>query len=463
MVENPSSLNISNPTNYAAKVLIDTNVILEGKDLKDLPWSEIDPLGPILVLLLPTLLHEVDSKKRDGRLGLRAREFNRLVSPLASKLDVITIRDTNPRVDIALAICRKIQWAEYDELDPNEGDSRLVAEALHVKNHAKEELVLLSQDINPLILSRRQGLATLHLSESWLAKMEQSPQEKELSKLKRQVADYAKTEPEFEVKASLPHNPPVIYTVEHLEKSEADALQEKILQDNPRPTQVLDQFNHVGLGRNYDYSLNERYDKYREKTVPAFINQLPRQLELVYGQVPFRFSLINVGKVRAENLHVEVRCTNGWLNEKVIMSAVYPKAPKAKNPLVAPVFANHFHQNPPVGRHEVEVDEVKRTHLFEAQCAEFRQGQIWDFEGVLWLDPNLDQGCTVVLTVTAGNFHGAFQHVLKVPKVVHKVKVFDLIEFTGKAKIQPKTSELVKKAIDEKKYDLIEWEKTQVK
>lgn len=461
---NPSS---SSTIKYVAKLLIDTNVILEGKDLKDLPWSEIDPTGPILILLLPTLLQEVDSKKRDGRLGLRAREFNRLVSPLASNLDVITIRDASPRVDVALAICRKIQWDEYDELDPNEGDARLVAEALHVKNHTKEELVLLSQDINPLILSRRQGIATLHLAESWLAKMEPSPHEKELAKLKRQVADYARTEPQFEVKASLPNTPPVIYIIASLDKSEADALQEKILKNNPRPIQALDQINRLGLGNRYDHTLDDRYDKYRDKIVPAFINQLPRQLELTYGQIPFSFSLRNVGKVRAENMHVEIRCTNGWINSKIIAIPFYPKAPKGKDPYSVPNLHRYPHQYPhqypPIDRHEVEVGEVIKSHLFEAQCVEFRQGQSWDFKGVLWLDPNLDQDFTSVFTVTASNFHGAFHHVLKIPKIVKKIKVFDLIDFNGKTKIQPQTSDLINDAIDKEDYHLIEWQETQVK
>ena len=58
---------------------LDTNVILEGKPLAELPWSDIDPRGPILVLLTTTVLSEVDSKKRDGRLGVHARKFNRLL------------------------------------------------------------------------------------------------------------------------------------------------------------------------------------------------------------------------------------------------------------------------------------------------------------------------------------------------------------------------------------------------
>lgn len=458
MIKNSSCSSSSNDTKYLTKVLIDTNVILEGKDLRDLPWDEIDPTGPILVLLLPTLLQEVDSKKRDGRLGVRARDFNRLVAPLASKVDFITIRGANPQVDIAFALCGKIQWDMYDELDPNEGDSRLVAEALHVKSHAKKELILISQDINPLILSRRQGLATFHLSESWLAKMEQSPHEKELAKLRRQVADYAKTEPEFQIIASLPSEPPIIYSIEPLDEGEAVSVQKKILAENPRPTQELDQLNRIGLREGYDYSLNDRYDKYKNKTVPEFVKHLHEKLEVLHGQIPFRFTLENIGKVRAENIHIEVRCAHGWLNQRVIVSGSYPKAPRAKNSLWRPDLPRIYRPDPPVGRHEVEVEEIIKSHVFTAQCAEFRQGQSWAFDGVLWLDPNVGQSTNLILTVTASNYHGAFQEVLKVPKVVKKASVFDLIELDGKAKIHPHTFRMVKEAIDKQKYGLIEWD-----
>jgi hypothetical protein len=450
----PASHNVK----YNTKVLIDTNVVLECKNIKDLPWEEIDSSGPILILLLPTLLREVDSKKRDGRLGIRARDFNRLIAPLASKLDLITIREESPRVDIALANCSKIKWENYDDLDPNEGDARLVAEALHLKNHAKEELTLLSQDINPLILFRRQGLSTFHLPNSWLAKMEQSPQEKEFAKLKRQISDYAKTEPEFEVIASLPSEPSSIYIVERLDENEALAIKTKILEINPRPSQVKGQFHQVGLGLDFDHSLNSRYDTYKSKTVPDFVNDLHKKMELRHGQIPFKFVLKNIGKVRSENLHVEVRCVHGWLNGRVIMSGVYPRAPVAKSSLKIPDYSTFFRPSALAGRHDVEVDKISKSHFFTAQCAEFRQGQSWEFEGVLWLDPSVEQMTTVVWTVTASNFHGAFEHIVKVPKVVVKKKVLDLIEIDGKSKVHPHTFGLFKDAIDNEKYDSIEWD-----
>jgi hypothetical protein len=74
------------------------------------------------------------------------------------------------------------------------------------------------------------------------------------------------------------------------------------------------------------------------------------------------------------------------------------------------------------------------------------------------LDPSVEQMTTVVWTVTASNFHGAFEHIVKVPKVVVKKKVLDLIEIDGKSKVHPHTFGLFKDAIDNEKYDSIEWD-----
>ena len=96
---------------YPVKVFPDSNIILEGKPIADLPWSEIDSTGPILVLLSPTILDEVDSKKRDGRLAKHARAFNRLIGPIAQSGKPLTIRESGPRVDIALASCDRLPWS----------------------------------------------------------------------------------------------------------------------------------------------------------------------------------------------------------------------------------------------------------------------------------------------------------------------------------------------------------------
>jgi len=80
------------------QVFLDTNIVLEGRPLADLPWGQLGASGPLLVYFVPKFLSEIDGKKRDGRLGEKARAFNRWISPLATSDAELLICDT-PRVD----------------------------------------------------------------------------------------------------------------------------------------------------------------------------------------------------------------------------------------------------------------------------------------------------------------------------------------------------------------------------
>ena len=70
---------------FSVVVFIDSNVALECLALEQLPWREVHNTGPILVLVTPTVLQEVDSKKNHSRLGDHARRFNRRMCPLLGK------------------------------------------------------------------------------------------------------------------------------------------------------------------------------------------------------------------------------------------------------------------------------------------------------------------------------------------------------------------------------------------
>jgi hypothetical protein len=59
---------------YSTILFMDSMVALQGKPLSALPWQEIDAAGPILVLVVPQVMSEIDKRKRDGRLAKRARD-----------------------------------------------------------------------------------------------------------------------------------------------------------------------------------------------------------------------------------------------------------------------------------------------------------------------------------------------------------------------------------------------------
>lgn len=117
---------------YDGVLFIDSMIPLEGRPLPELPWVELG-LGPkLLLLVVPQVLQEVDKRKRDGRLGKRAREFRRLVEPAALTGGPIRLVDGPPiAVDLALAPSSRIDWNQMDDLDPEEGDAKVVAQILH--------------------------------------------------------------------------------------------------------------------------------------------------------------------------------------------------------------------------------------------------------------------------------------------------------------------------------------------
>jgi hypothetical protein len=58
----PASLDLSS---YSTILFMDSMVALEGKPLPNQPWGEIDQAGPILVLVVPQVLAEIDKRKLD--------------------------------------------------------------------------------------------------------------------------------------------------------------------------------------------------------------------------------------------------------------------------------------------------------------------------------------------------------------------------------------------------------------
>lgn len=388
---------------YKTKIFVDSNVILEAKGLKDLPWSDVDQTGPILVLLVPTVLREVDSKKRDGRLGVRAREFNRQLAPLVDGASILNVTSTPVRVDLALASCGRVDWEKLGDLDPTQGDDRLVAECLHAIGDF-DERVLASQDMNPLVVAKRHGIKPVRLPDGWLPKPDASPQEKKVMQLQNRIRELEKTEPEFKVSFTVRPDPVNPVQIAPLTEADEESFIRKIVEWNPEPVQ------ETGFMRvDYDSSLSRRYEKYKEITVPAYVRTYARSMEILLGQARFKLLIRSSGSVPAQSVKIDLTIVGGWFNEKpIIVPYRGPSAPTKQSSLL---LGHH----PPyqveglsirVGKHEFDVDEPARDDAFSASCEDFRHGDTWEYEGALWIDPRFTGEPLVVVKVTAANLHG---------------------------------------------------------
>jgi hypothetical protein len=440
---------------FPVKVFIDSNVVLECLPLAQLPWCEIDAAGPILLLVSHSTLREIDSKKQAGRLSQYARAFNQLIAPIAQHGGPVVVTEGPPRVCVMAAQSERIDWDQYDDLNREDVDTRIIAEILHARGVPAASRLYLSQDTNALIVAGRHGLRTKRVPDHWLRAPESPEKDKEIRRLKARIEVLEKAEPSFAIEMEAPAPPVTVYAVEPLSEAEANDLVTRILQAHPKATQATGLFDQM----NYDSTLDRRYAEYETKRVPAFARRLHQVLETCFGQVPFSLTVTNAGEVRADNLVVEIAVAGGWINAKPIMPLTGgPRVPRLQpfDPMrhirdlgSLPLYGVATDQT----RHEVHLDPPKRSASFTAQCKDFRHGQKWTFDGVLWLDPRYARDAVVNVRVTAANLHGDKQEHFPVPKAVETVKPADLLEFeTGRLRRVAHITPLLEKYLMEKSY-----------
>jgi len=436
---------------------VDTNVILEGRPLADLPWVEVDVTGPIHVVFTPKVLSEVDSKKRDGRLGKIARGFNRQIGSLATGAkQELELLAGPPQVTLGLVTSARIPWERYDDLDPDDADSRVVAEVLHADEAPAEKRIFVSQDLKPLSIAARHGLRTVHVSDAWIRQSETSKAEREAAKLREELTSIRRSEPSPQIKVKVLAATPVeIYRVFPLSRQERDAMVRRVLAQNSRPQiEALPSFPSLT-----DYSLSPRWDEYESQKVPAFAAAFHEKLQLQFCQVPVEIDVSNEGTIRADNLIVRINVAGGWLNDKPIKVPLNgPPAPRERSPL-----ANLAGLRPPVvakkpGRHEMHFAvRPRRRSQIEAHCEDFRHGFSWTFRGVLWLDPSTPDDCVISATATAANLHGEYKNHLRIAKSVAEVTWSDLVDPASERVLKKShVEDWLQEAVAAKQFDQIE-------
>lgn len=405
-------------------VFLDTNIILEGRPLEDLPWSELDKVGPILAFIVPTVLKEVDGKKRDGRLGEKARAFNRLIAPAATRGEILTIREAGPRVELAVARCSRIDWdaPPLDSMDKAEPDARVVAEVLAATNVMSDQKILISQDINPLSMAFAAGLKTHHISSDWLASKEPSPAEKEVSRLKQKIKILEAAEPKLEIEIEASRGPIIVRSVAALTKAERDFIFRRILASVPK-------IRHDPWIFNMDHLYEARIEKFKTKTIPRFLEDFSENLSRTYAQIPFSVRVLNAGVVRADRLIVQISSSGGTINDRYLLTTANgPTPPEPRNGLpVMPVFHRPAAL---IGKHEIhmEVEPKLGGFLVEMHCEDFRQGRDWRFKGVLTLDHNDPAPASLRVNASASNLHGDVVQETSIEKAIVPVAMSELID-----------------------------------
>jgi hypothetical protein len=364
----------------------DTNGFLQVRDLKDIPWRDLFPgVKAVDVMVAKSVIRELDNHKtgtnqrrRDrARLALQAIDAASLGPDFA-----LVIRDNPIRVRIVISTAPRFNWAEHPNLDPSNPDDQLVAEALSFGNGA----ALFSHDSGPRIRARIAGIEAHKPADEWLLPIEQTDDQREIARLKRQRPNIIAAFENFEEATSeIRFVRPVL---KPLSAKVGQRLATEYLKKHPpssvRPTNRM--WQAVGSISESDVDrYHADYSSFEEK-VRGHYAKFHEHVWRVATAAAIGYSIRNDSGVLAEGLRIEFDLEgSGSLLASRKDAAEYigllkppkpPKEPRSSldflhSPIAIPNIRDAMKPRDPVAFYWFERPEIGAKHS-ALQCEQFR-------------------------------------------------------------------------------------------
>jgi hypothetical protein len=181
-------------------VFPDTNVLIQGRALKDQPWGELGE-DDIDVVLSGPVIRELDRlKNRPGRVGKVARSVSTKVRELmATTVRAELLRESKPRVLLRLASGPPNQAKVREEIDLSHDDQAIINQAL-ASLDGGDDVVLLTDDNFAAMTAEHFGLPVKMLPAHWLKEPEASDSTKELARKDAEIARLKAAEPMLQLR-----------------------------------------------------------------------------------------------------------------------------------------------------------------------------------------------------------------------------------------------------------------------
>jgi PIN domain len=230
---------------------LDTNVILQCRDLEELPWSELTPADTIRLVLPGIVCDQLDRLKNDcnSRRARRARKASsRCDEILDSEDQKIVIRRSSPAVTLELEGA-KPKATDFPDLDLSYEDHRLIAETLNfARANPSLDVRLLTDDVGPKMTAKRQRLPYTSVPEGWRLAPENDSRDKELAQARQEIeglrSNYASIAVHLEVEGERPEKVSIkLPGYRPLEETQIDELMETAEARFPMSTAAVHQWN----------------------------------------------------------------------------------------------------------------------------------------------------------------------------------------------------------------------------
>ena len=181
-------------------VVPDTNVLVQGRSLLELPWEELGSRDVDIVICGP-VIRELDRlKNRPGRVGRVARAMSTTVRELMSlpgRSDVL--REAGPRVTRRLLVGAPAREPAHPGLDLSHDDQAIINHALLLLQTGNE-VVLLTDDNFAGMTAEDCGLPVKLMPAEWLKDPENDDAAKDLARRDAEIAKLRAAEPRLAIR-----------------------------------------------------------------------------------------------------------------------------------------------------------------------------------------------------------------------------------------------------------------------
>lgn len=183
--------------------IIDTNLVLQCKPLKELDWSEWRDFEEVHLIVCRPVLRELDAHKYNprNRISGRSRDFLSLISPLIEgPEESLLIKENNPPVKLFVAPEHRAKRSLSEELDYSKSDDELIGcIQTYIDKNPSVKTRLLTHDSGPIITARSYGLQFKRVPDDWLLPAENDEISRENKKLMAEIRQLKTREPVFKV------------------------------------------------------------------------------------------------------------------------------------------------------------------------------------------------------------------------------------------------------------------------
>jgi hypothetical protein len=410
---------------YDRVIALDTQMIFEARPLIQLDWSTISD-GPILLIVLPQVSAEVDGRKRDGRLGQRARDLNRLLEPSIESGGAATLVEAPVRIDIAYVAAGRVDWDHLEDLERDNGDDRIVAQAMHALMDDPSRVEIMSFDSRPRAAARRHGMKAIKPEESWLLGPEPSPTDRRVAELEQRVRLLQASEPQLRVGIRMLNEPPLVrFRLSPLPAATIDPVTRMILAKHPR--EYTGGFMAHGLHTNSNY--DEEYDEYAAALSAIDVPNIHLGVSRQFSQYGFEVTIENVGVLAAEHVTVELRSGNAVLHDMPYVVDVFgPPPPSTQSDFLTniPLLSHNLART---DRTSFGVEESEDPDVqVEYRCQDFRHGRLQTLTAVIEPVGRTGEAAHIEVRVTAGNMRGDVVERLIIPVIDQDRLLGELID-----------------------------------